>query len=75
MQEMKKYHLTMFECEIDVMLDALTVYYNKIVNEKYNGRRKISLSYEEDAEKSLIRNLYNEIHVVKHDTKYLEKMS
>lgn len=53
------YEITLFDCQIELILKSLEVYCYDI-NEKY-GKRKMSKTKAENSEKSLVRDTYHQI--------------
>ena len=66
-----KVNITLFECQIDLLLDSLVVY-SYDTNEKYNNR-KLAKSKAEDSEKALIKDTYYELMACKRENNQKEQ--
>ena len=66
-----KVNITLFECQIDLLLDSLVVY-SYDTNEKYKNR-KLAKSKAEDSEKALIKDTYYELMACKRENNQKEQ--
>ena len=66
-QSFDKVNITLFECQVDLLLNSLIVY-DYDTNEKYKNR-KLSKSKAESSEKALITDTYHELLACKRETK------
>ena len=66
-----KVNITLFECQIDLLLDSLVVY-SYDTNEKYNNR-KLAKSKAEYSEKALIKDTYYELMACKRENNQKEQ--